>query len=259
MRYLITRPNPDATIMANRLRVRGHEVVVSPLVKIRYEEGFLPDPGMLDGIIVTSRNALHGLERRDRYAQQMAGPSSFSGGAKHRLHHFTNLPIYTVGEATAELARKLGFRAVYQGRGRARDLVSLINSRLGNKPNATLYHPCGRHKAYNLAERLADHGIAVIEAVVYETLEAGGFSQAAETGLTNGKLDAVILMSPRTAEIFACLLRQKGLEKNVDHLYCLCLSDKVAEAVKDIAFYDRLIAQDPNLDGMYRLVSQLEI
>ena len=49
--------------------------------------------------------------------------------------------------------------------------------------------------------------------------------------LEDGKLDGVILMSPRTAKIFAALLARHGLVTQGTRLVCYCLSEAVAEVV----------------------------
>jgi uroporphyrinogen-III synthase len=49
--------------------------------------------------------------------------------------------------------------------------------------------------------------------------------------LKAGKLDGAILMSPRTASIFADLLARQDAVTQARRIVCFCLSEAVAEAV----------------------------
>ena len=107
MRVLITRPEPDAAYEAELIAARGHQPVLAPLLEIEFCKAALPLAGAY-GLIVTSRNALRALAAHpDRVAA-------------------SRLPLYAVGEATAEAAWELGFAEVTAGPGTAEGLAALI-------------------------------------------------------------------------------------------------------------------------------------
>jgi uroporphyrinogen-III synthase len=91
MAVLLTRPHPDNEASAARLRGKGFEVLLAPM--LRFEPvGFHDDPGArYDAVMVTSANALRAI-----------GPHL----ANRRL---LDLPLFAVGEHTASTARALGF------------------------------------------------------------------------------------------------------------------------------------------------------
>ncbi len=94
MRVLVTRPVEDAGATAARLRELGHELLIAPLLEIRFRDG--PELS-LDGfqaIVATSANGVRALIGRT-------------------LRPAT-LPIFAVGPQTAALAREAGFADVQE-------------------------------------------------------------------------------------------------------------------------------------------------
>src|SRR5215475_10766228 len=89
MRVVVTRPQADAERTAAVLRARGHEVLVTPLMRVE------PIAANLDGrwsaLAITSANA----------------PAAITGNpARHTL---VKLPLLAVGGRSAEAARVVGF------------------------------------------------------------------------------------------------------------------------------------------------------
>ena len=215
MRVLVTRPEPDAIRQAERLAARGHEPVLAPLLVI---ESTTEMPLELDGaqaLIVTSRNALRAL-------------------ATHRdLAASLQLPLFAVGEATAKAATELGFTKVTSGPGTGEALSRLIAEML--PPNAgALVHLAGETVAFDLKSALQAKGFTLRQPVLYRALPATRVPESALSLLNAGKLDGVILMSPRTAAIFAALVARHGALTQASRLDCYCLSAAVAQAVEPL-------------------------
>ena len=83
MRLLVTRPEPDATALRAQLIAQGHEVLVEPLITIRFDNA---DPIELDGVqalIATSRNGLRAL------------------ASSPAIEQARSLPLFAVGPGTA--------------------------------------------------------------------------------------------------------------------------------------------------------------
>lgn len=237
MRLLVTRPQPDADDLAATLRQMGHEAVVSPLLEIVCRALPAPEPGRFAGLVATSRNALACLGTSGDFEALRPLP-----------------PLVAVGPATARMARELGFAEVLEGPGRASDLVAVILERFGAAENRTLYHAAAAEKAFDLAEPLAERGITLVSEIVYDARDAAAFTPQALAALDAGLLEGVILMSPRTARVFARLLNEAGLTERLPGLSCLCLSDKVAAAIADLPCADKRIAGEPNLAALIDLL-----
>lgn len=215
MRLLVTRPEPDATRQAERLAARGHEPVLAPLLAI---ETATDAPLELDGaqaLIVTSRNALRAL-------------------ATHRdLAASLQLPLFAVGEATAKAAAELGFTKVTVGPGTGAELSRLIANALD--PNAgALVHLAGETVAFDLKSALQAKGFTLRQPVLYRAVAATRLPESVLALLNAGRLDGVILMSPRTAAIFAALVVRHEALTQASRLDCYCLSAAVAQAVEPL-------------------------
>jgi uroporphyrinogen-III synthase len=215
MRLLVTRPEPDATRQAMLLAAHGHEPILAPLLAI---ESATEMPLELDGaqaLIVTSRNALCAL-------------------ATHRdLAASLQLPLFAVGEATAKAAAELGFAKVTSGPGTGEGLSRLIADALD--PNAgALVHLSGETVAFDLKSALQAKGFKVRQPVLYRAVPATRLPESVLSLLNAGELDGVILMSPRTAAIFAALVVRHEALTQASRLDCYCLSAAVAQAVEPL-------------------------
>ena len=108
MRVVVTRPAAETTELAALLRRLGHEPIVCPLLDIRRV------PAQLD----------------------LAGVQAlvFTSGAGIRavadLTPERGIPLITVGDASAEIARTLGFRAVTSAAGDGAALAEMVRTRL---------------------------------------------------------------------------------------------------------------------------------
>jgi uroporphyrinogen-III synthase len=237
MRLLVTRPEPDAAREAERLAARGHEAVLAPLLAI----AFVPDPPLqleaAQALLVTSRNALRAL-------------------ASHReLGKARTLPLFAVGEATANAAKELGFASVTTGPGTGAALAELILRKLDPK-RGPLVHLAGETLAFDLKAALERHGFTVRRPVLYRAVPARELPAEALRLLKAGTLDGVILMSPRTAKTFAALLAKHGLVTQGMSLVCYCLSEAVAEAVAALGLEARVAARPREEDVLALMDSE---
>ena len=98
MAILVTRPQPDNETTAAALRAKGFEVLLAPM--LRFEPvAFHDDADARYGaVIVSSANALRAIEA------DLAGSRLLA------------LPLFAVGERSAEAARRAGFRRRCRGR-----------------------------------------------------------------------------------------------------------------------------------------------
>jgi uroporphyrinogen-III synthase len=237
MRLLVTRPEPDASREAEALAARGHETVLAPLLIIEFCSGVPLELDGAQGLVVTSRNALRAL-------------------AAHReLGEALKLPLFAVGEATARQAQELGFADVTIGPGTGAALAALILDELKPK-RGPLVHLAGATLAFDLKSALESQGFAVRQPVLYRAVPQGALPAEALSLLKARKLDGVILMSPRTAKIFAGLVTRHGLVTQGKSLVCYCLSEAVAEAVASLGLDVRVAAHPREEDVLALLDSE---
>jgi uroporphyrinogen-III synthase len=72
--------------------------------------------------------------------------------------------------------------------------------------------------------------------------------------LAFGEVDGVILMSPRTAEIYAALMRKAGLAGAARRLIHFCLSDAVAKRLASLGTVTVAVADRPRLEEVLALI-----
>jgi uroporphyrinogen-III synthase len=237
MHILVTRPEPDGAALKAALEAAGHTVSLSPLLEI----AFSGVPLDLDGagaLAVTSRNALRALAK---------SPD---------LERALTLPIFAVGPGTAESARAMGFETCIEGTGTADDLADLIVSRKRDFEGAVL-HLAGDRRAGDLEGRLKASGIATRTAVLYHSIAAKTFSAGIAKSIADGKIDAVIVMSPRTAEVLADLLKSEGLIGQFERMHFLCISHPAAARLTNLGIRNLSVASRPSAQEMLALVARV--
>jgi uroporphyrinogen-III synthase len=237
MRLLVTRPEPDALRLRALLEEAGHEATVEPLLSVSFDDA---DPIELDGaqaLIATSRNALRALKANPAAAE-----------ARH-------LPLFAVGKATAAEARTLGIETVVTGAGTAAELVAHIVSVL-DPANGVLVHLAGDTLAHDLAGELEAHGFRVRQPVVYRMVPATAFADTTVEDLATHAIDGVLLMSPRTATIYAGLVARHSLTTAVRTLPHFCMSDAVARRLQSLGPLPTRVADAPRLEELLALIDE---
>jgi len=217
MRVLVTRPELDARREAEALLARGHEPVLAPLLEIEFLKDVPLDLEGAQAIIITSRNALRAL-------------------ADHpQREEVTALPLIAVGEATAWAGRKFGFHEVTIGPGTGAGLPPIIRREVHPEKGA-LVHIGAEKVAFDLKSALEADGYEVRRPVLYRSHAVESLPEPVVSELAGGTIKDVLLMSPRTARIFARLAQSQGVVTNAKDLVCYCLSKAIAEPVIPLGF-----------------------
>jgi uroporphyrinogen-III synthase len=224
MRLLVTRPQHDGERTAARLRARGHEVTLAPLLSIDAVDVELPrEP--LSAVVMTSANAARAVHRHPR------------------REALTALTAFTVGRHTAEAAHAAGFRAVECADGDKDDLAALLRA-------APLLYLAGEHRAGDLAAS----GVPLLTAVVYRAVKVERFAPAVAVALAGGALDGVLHFSRRSAQAYLdCAARAGMLERALAPVH-FCLSRQVAQPLSSAGAAAIRLAPHPNEAAMIDLV-----
>ena len=236
MRLLVTRPEPDATAMKAHLVAQGHEVLIEPLMAIRFDD---LDPIELEGVqalVATSRNGVRALAASPEFEDARA------------------LPLFAVGPGTAGAARALGFEQVIQGPGTGRELVAFIADNI-DVNEGSLLHLAGDVLAFDFAGELARLGYHVLQPVVYVSEAVERLSGSTQARLRNGQVEGILLLSPRTAEIYSALIQQHELQDAVRTITHLCISDAAAAKLASLQPVKVVIAAAPNLKEVLALTA----
>lgn len=207
MRVVVTRPQVDGERTATALRTRGHEVLATPLMRL---ESIAADlGGEWSAVVITSANA-----------------PKVIGDVRARKA-LMKLPLFAVGERSAEAARQAGFTDVTSANGDVRDLVRLIAARRVDG-KAQLLYLAGEDRAADLVAELSSRGIAAEMRIVYRAVPVP-FPLALIAALEAGEVDAVMHFSRRSAENYVAGAKKAGIARSALGVRHLCLSAQVAE------------------------------
>lgn len=233
MRLLVTRPEPDAAGTAARLRALGHQALVQPLLNVAFTDP--PDATRPAALVLTSRNGVRALERWPEAAD------------------WHGIPVFAVGDATAEGARAAGFEAVASAAGDGPELAGMI---LGLQPSSAgpLLYPAAEDRAPALEDRLRAAGYDLQVVVAYRTVPAEGLAAEVRAGLADGSLQGVLLYSQRTAAIFRDLVIAAGLRASLGRCTLFALSQGIASAVRHLAAGAIMVAARPDEASLLALI-----
>lgn len=255
-RLLVTRPLDEAVAMTPELEMLGFAALIEPMLAVKPLPQPLLEPQDVHALLFTSANAVRALHQvvleRDLRRQEDDGADSVPDWT--RLLRF---PVFTVGDATAAVAREFGFRKVESAAGRAEELAALLVQRVreGRLPeNAICLHVCGKNRAGDLETPLLRAGIGLKRTVVYKAETARALSVNLRTALQENSLHGVLFFSPRTAETFVSLVREAGLALSCKTLEAYCLSEAVLQATRPLPWYRLHLAPEPNRSSLLSLL-----
>jgi uroporphyrinogen-III synthase len=233
MRVLILRSQPSAANTAAALRAHDHEPIIAPLMWIEILANADLTKGPWAAFLITSVHALWGLANQTHRAE------------------VRRVPVFTVGERTAQQIRLRQFISVTSADGNMNDLVDLVAARL--TPPARLLYLAGEDRSGDLAGELRAKGFVVDTVIVYRAVLAEKLPQPALDALANG-VDAVLHYSRRSAEAYVNAARRSGvLAKALGPLH-LCLSAQVAEPLAGAGRATIRIAPRPNEAALIELI-----
>lgn len=234
MRLLVTRPEPDASIFAAELRGLGHEPVLQPLLEFRVLEFDLGPLRAAEVLIITSGNSLRALRER---------------GVVNDIH---GKPLYCVGEQTAKRALAAGFETVLEIAPTGEELARKIIA--SGRTEAPLVHIMGEHMAFGIVGALAREGFSVQSVTVYSMDASARLLPSVDAMLKAGEVDGVILMSPRTAEIYVSLCHRHGIADSAKTPPYFCLSKNVAAKLAPLKPNHVRVPAEPNRKALLELL-----
>jgi uroporphyrinogen-III synthase len=216
---LVTRPRQQALSTARRLHQAGYRVIIDPLLTVQPMPHILPPIEEVAAVVLTSANAVLSLDRR-----------------------FTRLPVFAVGQATAAMARRKGWREVLSAGGDGADLVELVRRTLTPDAGAVL-HPSGEDVRSGVGDGLQAAGYDYRRVVVYRAVAASALAGRTTRVLDEDRLDAVLFFSPRTGGVFKELVTGAGLAPKLGTTAAICMSEDVATRVRTLPWRSVAVAE----------------
>jgi uroporphyrinogen-III synthase len=211
VRLLLTRPEPDGARTAAALRGRGHTVVLARLLHIEPIANVEIGSGPWAAILVTSGNAARAI------------------AANKRHEALLGVPVFAVGERSAEAMRAAGFAAVTAADGGVDDLARLVAGRM--PPGARLLYLAGEDRSGDLGGDLRGRGFFAQTVALYRAVAAVVLPQAAADALAGG-VEGVLHFSRRSADTYVASARAAGVLESALRPAHFCLSAEVAEPLQ---------------------------
>jgi uroporphyrinogen-III synthase len=241
MAVLVTRPHPDDETTAASLRARGFDVLRAPM--LRFEPlAFHEDMNArYSAVIVTSANALRGIE------PHLKG------------HRMLELPLFAVGDHTAAAARRAGFTHVVSANGDAANLRDLVLASLKAKElkkASTLLYLAGAEIARDLASELEESGFRVVTQTTYKMIAVKSLPRETCDAFAANQVEAVLHYSQRSARAFLDAARAAGVEISALAIPQCCISATVASVVRDAGATQVVVAATPDENALFEALER---
>ena len=241
MAVLVTRPHPDDETTAASLRGKGYEVLLAPM--LRFEPVAFHDDmdARYGAVIVTSGNALRGI------AHHLKG------------HRLLELPLFAVGQHTADAARRAGFTHVISASGDAADLRDrvLASAKARElKKASTLLYLAGADLARDLAGELGESGLRVVTQTTYRMVPVGSLPREVCDAFAANRIEAVLHYSRRSARAFLDAARAGGVEISALSIPQCCISAAVAAALREAGATQVMVAATPDENALFEALER---
>jgi uroporphyrinogen-III synthase len=236
MAVLVTRPHPDDEATAAGLRAKGLEVLLAPMLRFEPVAFHDDDDVRYGAVIVTSANALRGIE-----------PHLQDGHLK--ASRLFKLPLFAVGEHTAAAARGIGFENVISAKGDATALRELMLASVKAKQlkkASTLLYLAGADVARDLAGELGERGFSVVTHTTYRMAPISSLPRETCDAFAANHVQAVLHYSRRSARAFLDAARAAGVEISALAIPQCCISEGVAAVLRDAGAMQVTVAASPD-------------
>jgi uroporphyrinogen-III synthase len=236
MAILVTRPLPDGATTANALRARGFEVLLAPMLRFEPVTFHDDSDASYGGVIVTSANALRAIESRLQTSPLL------------------KLPLFAVGEHTAEAARAAGFAQIISANsdaaGLRESIVASVKAKTMKKTSPLLYL-AGADLARDLPGELGERGFTVVTQTTYRMVAVAHLPEETREAFAAHEVEAVLHYSRRSARAFIEAVRAAGVEISALSLPQCCLSSGIATVVRDAGAARVAVAASPDEGALF--------
>jgi uroporphyrinogen-III synthase len=236
MAILVTRPLPDGATTASALRAKGFAVLLAPMLRFEPVAFHNDSDSSYGAVIVTSANALRAIE------------------TKLQGSPWLKLPLFAVGEHTADAARAVGFTQVISASSDAAGLreriVTSVKAKVLKKTSPLLYL-AGADLARDLPGELGERDFTVVTRTTYRMVAAPNLPEETRKAFVAHEVEAVLHYSRRSARAFIEAVRAAGVEISALSLPQCCLSAGIATVVRDAGAARVIVASSPDEGALF--------
>lgn len=229
-RVVVLRGGPEADAIVAALRADGFDAWSDPPLTPQAVPQAEPPPAA-GAILLTSANGAR------------FGAALFPSGPPR-------MPVWAVGDATADAARAAGFVDTRSAGGDAAALAAAVAA---DPPDGVALHLAGEAVAGDLAGGLAAAGIRYERRVVYRMKRMAGLASQTAAALSDDPASVALLFfsANGVAAFAACAPRAARAAP------AICISPAVAAAAKAAGWTAAQSAQTPDRDAMRAVLSRV--
>ncbi len=207
---LVTRPDSIAGATVAKLNELGHSVLHAPMLHIHHRTWFEPEGMGEIGYIITSQNAIHyGLSKLSE---------------KDSL-------VVVAGQKSESMASYMGFTNVICAGERSSDILSYIRAHF-KVDGVSWCHLAGSHRVADLVSSLQAAGYRAVLREVYGAEVETVIPKAVQRALVEGKIKAALFYSARTLTTFEAIVVELELEKSLNTIDLIAMSDRIVDESK---------------------------
>ena len=236
---LLTRPLADCQKLANELANMGFETMFEPLMEIKFFDNIVIDLTDIQALLFTSANGVHAFSK---------------------LSNTRDLTAYCVGDSTSKTAKSYGFSHILNANGDVNDLADIIINN-ANINDGGLYHAAASIVAGELSRLLTAKSFKYQRAILYQAIYSKKLHDDTITAISNQKINAILLFSPRTAitlleNIKKASLINAALMEKFAEISLFCLSQNVKDQIDSINWKEIVISNKPTQAALLNLVKE---
>ena len=164
-----------------------------------------------------------------------------------------DMPVYNVGEHTADILHRKGFTNILKTTETAAQLQAYFDR--DNVVNAdSMLYVSGKY----ISHHFFINGIRIPRKRVYTAETVENFTENLRYNLHNGNVGAVLFYSVRTAENFLDLLKKEKLKQKCTAINCICISTRTAESLKSVHWKTVHIAEQADHKHMMMALAKAD-
>lgn len=165
------------------------------------------------------------------------------------------VPVYAVGDRTAQRARAAGFQQVYSAQGNAKDLVALLEHHKDALQQARLLQLSGRQQGYALAQDLRNRGFKVLRRVAYAAHPVKEIAPDILMRLQAGEIGSILFFSAESAKAWLGAL-PPGMVPLAMRCAAFVLSPSVGAVLHQAGWQKVHVAKQPNAAALLALLGR---
>ncbi|MBN8543450.1 MAG: uroporphyrinogen-III synthase [Alphaproteobacteria bacterium] len=212
MTIWLTRPRDQSEAFAKQL---GRPCIIAPVTHIVYRKPKLE--GAYDAVITTSPHGAIGIS------------------------DYHDLPLYTVGEASAEAARSQGFKLALPIAQDAATLAAMVV--VGHNSPSKFLYLSGDETRIDIKKLIESQGHSVTQVVTYEAIAETQLPQDVTTHWKD--ISGVLFMSVGAVKAAQALITQ-----DVSHIHAFCISATVAAAAGSLPWKAIHVSASPTQQSL---------